>query len=339
MNLSSSSIGVIAIGRNEGERLRRCLASLPADLAAVVYVDSGSDDGSVALARDHGAQVIELDPQKPFSAARARNVGVAELKRMSADVDYVQFIDGDCELASNWLASAQAALTEASDLAVVCGRRREIEREASIYNRLCDLEWDTPIGDAKACGGDALMRIDAFDQVGGFDESVVAGEEPELCFRLRQAGWQIRRLDADMAYHDADMHRFSQWWQRVKRAGHAVAQGMAMHGRSEEHYAVKTSLSIWLWGLGIPLLILAATLLIGWYGLLVLLVYPLQVIRIAIKQRSRGWSWFDCFLYATACVISKFPQLQGQCRFWWNGLRRRKATLIEYKQPSRKPSG
>jgi len=327
-------IGLVAIGRNEGDGLRRCLESVPADVAAVVYVDSGSVDDSVTLAKEHHAHVVELNTDMPFSAARARNMGLAELKRLTPDVDYVQFVDGDCELAEGWVQRAAATLKTAPDLAVVCGRRREMARDSSIYNRLCDLEWATPIGEAKACGGDALMRVEALAQVDAFDEALVAGEEPELGFRLRRVGWRIRRIDAEMTYHDAAMHGFGQWWQRAKRAGHAAAQGMAMHGRSEERYGVKTSLSIWGWAVFIPLFIVVVTLTVGWFGLLLLLVYPVQMGRIALKQRRRGLSGFDCVLYAAACVVGKFAQWQGQCLFWWRSLRKRKATLIEYKQPT-----
>jgi len=325
-------IGVVAIGRNEGERLRRCLQTMPDRAAHVVYVDSGSGDGSVAVAREHGAAVVELDPSRPFCASRARNAGLAKLKAIAPESDYVQFIDGDCELAPDWLGRAVSAIQRDSDLAVVCGRRRETAPRASIYNRLCDLEWDTPVGEAKACGGDALMRVDALEQVGGFDESVVAGEEPELCFRLRRAGWRIRRIEGDMTYHDAAMHRFGQWWQRAVRGGHAVGQAMAMHGSSSERFGVRTSLSIWLWAVGLPLLTLPGLFAVGGWAFLLLLAYPVQTLRIAWKQRGRGWSWADCLLYAMGCVVGKFAQLQGQCLFWWRVLRRRQAQLIEYKR-------
>ena len=75
--------------------------------------------------------------------------------------------------------------------------------EASVYNRLCDFEWDTPVGDAEACGGDFLARAAAFGSVGGFDERMIAGEEPELCYRLRRGGWRIHRADHAMTLHDA----------------------------------------------------------------------------------------------------------------------------------------
>ena len=68
-------VGAVAIGRNEGERLRRCLTSLLQQIARVVYVDSGSRDDSVAVAQSLGVKVVVLDTSAPFSAARARNAG------------------------------------------------------------------------------------------------------------------------------------------------------------------------------------------------------------------------------------------------------------------------
>ena len=72
MLFTVSEIGVIAIGRNEGERLRRCLDSVVGKGFSVVYVDSNSTDGSVDFARSVGAEVVELDMSLPFSAARAQ---------------------------------------------------------------------------------------------------------------------------------------------------------------------------------------------------------------------------------------------------------------------------
>ncbi|NWG92335.1 MAG: glycosyltransferase family 2 protein, partial [Parvularculaceae bacterium] len=194
----TSRVGFVAIGRNEGERLVACLKSLGAAAKGpIVYVDSGSTDDSVARAVDLGADVVRLDMSVPFTAARARNAGAAR-QRDTFGVDYIQFIDGDCALAGGWIETARAVLDANSDVAAVCGRRREIRPDASVYNRLCDIEWDTPIGDAQACGGDVMMRADAFFAVGGYRASLIAGEEPELCLRLREKGLKIVRLDADM---------------------------------------------------------------------------------------------------------------------------------------------
>ncbi len=220
----------VAIGRNEGERLLRCLESIARATERTVYVDSGSVDESVELARSRGADVVELDMRTPFTAARARNAGVARALEVSREeLDFVLVLDGDCELAPGFLGEALSAMKADSRVAVVCGRRREKERDHSIYNRLCDMEWNTPVGDADACGGDALIRVSAFREAGGYDETIIAGEEPEFCLRLRRRGWTIRRIDADMTFHDAAMSRFSQWWKRSVRAGHAYAELYARH--------------------------------------------------------------------------------------------------------------
>ena len=217
-------VGAVVIGRNEGESLGRCLGSL-AGLSPVVYVDSGSTDGSVVLAREQGAVVVELDLALPFTAARARNAGLSRLRELEPGLAYVQFIDGDCELVNGWLEAALAKLRSDPGLAVVCGRRRERRPEASRYNRLCDIEWNTPIGEANACGGDALMRAEALQAVGGFAAGLIAGEEPDLCYRLRRRGHRIWRIDADMTLHDANITSLGQWWRRTLRSGHAYAAG------------------------------------------------------------------------------------------------------------------
>jgi GT2 family glycosyltransferase len=315
-------IGVVVIGRNEGERLERCLASSPQGV--LVYVDSGSTDGSVALARARGAEVVELDRASPFTAARARNAGFQRLLETQPHFDYVQFLDGDCELAAGWLERAAAFLSRHEDVAAVCGRLREKHPERTVYNLLCDIEWDTPRGAARTCGGIAMMRVDALVAARGYRAELIAGEEPELCVRLRAAGWRIWRLDAEMAAHDAAISRFGQWWRRALRAGYAFAQGAALHGDPPERLGVRESRSAWFWACGIPLL--AAVLAAGWsaWGLAVLAAYPLQVVRLALRgARSPGDNW----RHAAFLVLGKFPELLGQLRFRLE----RQAGLIEYK--------
>lgn len=313
-------IGAVAIGRNEGERLRRCLASLTPIAGRIVYVDSGSTDGSVALAKAAGAEVVELDLSAPFTAARARNVGFAQLMTGRAPT-FVQFIDGDCELQPDWMAQARASLETHKAVAIVCGRRRERHPEASIWNGLIDREWDTPIGEAKACGGDALMRVAAFEEVGGFDPTLIAGEEPELCVRLRQANWQVWRIDAEMTLHDAAMKRMSQWWKRTERAGHASAEGAALHGHLPERHGVARTRRALLWGAVLPVVAFIGTVLSPW-ALLLLLAYPAQVLRLS---RREGW------VGALFLTLGKFPEAKGAISYALHRLKRTKATLIEYK--------
>ncbi len=328
MNAIATGMGVVIIGRNEGPRLERCLASLIDVARKVVYVDSGSTDGSVRMALKRGVAVVELDMTTPFTAARARNEGFACLQRVSPQVRYIQFVDGDCEVVAGWLPQAQAFLDARPEVAVVCGRRRERFPHHSIYNYMCDLEWDTPVGEAKACGGDALMRADAFAAVSGFRADLIAGEEPELCVRLRAQGWKVWRLAEEMTLHDAGMTRFGQWWRRTLRGGYAFAEGAFLHGTTPEQHWQRESRRAWFWGLGIPVATIIASLMLGGWGLLVLLIYPLQIARLA--RRGDG-SVRKNWLLAFFLVLGKFPEMLGQTKFLLNRFGAGKSALIEYK--------
>lgn len=316
-------IGLVVIGRNEGERLRVCLQSVLGAGRAVVYVDSGSIDGSVPLARGLGAVVLALDMAVPFTAARARNAGWRELARLAPDVRYVQFVDGDCELNPGWLPAAQAFLDANPGHAVVAGRLRERYPERSVFNRLCDMEWNTPIGDTKACGGIALMRLAPLQAAGGFRDDLIAGEEPELCVRLRAAGWKIYRLDAEMALHDADMLHWRQWWRRSVRGGFGFAQGAWLHrGGEERHWVAETRRAV-LWGIVLPVLIWAAMFWLGAPALLLWLVYPAQVLRLYARQKDGVRAFF--------LVLGKFAEGWGVLKFVFKRLLRQRQTIIEYK--------
>lgn len=325
---ASSRIGIVVIGRNEGERLVASLASLGLMAARTVYVDSGSNDGSMEKAQSMGALAIGLDMSVPFTAARARNAGFATLEKVFPDTDYVQFVDGDCTLDRSWLDDAEAFLGMHEDMAVVCGRRRERYPERSVYNRLCDLEWSTPVGEAMECGGDALIRVSAFRDVGGYSNDLIAGEEPEMCVRLRSQGWRIWRLDAEMTLHDANMLHFGQWWQRAKRAGHAFAEVAARHAASPFGIWKRNARRALLWGAVLPAIIVVMAVLIHPALLLLFLIYPVQVARIALRSGARNR---DSWTYATFAVLAKFPEMQGAARFYINRLLKRANTLIEYK--------
>lgn len=319
---SVAPVGVVIIGRNEGVRLIRCLASASGPDRRIIYVDSGSNDGSQDAATAIGADVVALNTEQPFTAARARNAGLDVLARADRSPEFVQFIDGDCELQPDWIATAQAFLQATPQAAVACGRRRERFPNASIYNGLIDQEWDTPIGQTSACGGDAMMRMSALNDVAGFNPELIAGEEPELCVRLRHAGWTIWRLDAEMTLHDAALIRLSQWWKRNKRAGHAYGEGVAMHGKPPENHGLRETRSALFWGAALPIIALLGTLISPW-SLLFLLAWPAQVLRLGLRDKD--------FTRAFFLTLGKLPEAQGIIGYWGNRLRGTRTKLIEYK--------
>lgn len=313
----------IIIGRNEGDRLRACISSLGDAFSRIIYVDSGSTDGSVEMAQAASVEVVHLDTGIAFTAARARNAGLSRLEGTNEQPEFVQFIDGDCILQPEWAETAQAFLNDTPKAAMVCGRRRERFPEASVYNRLVDAEWDTPCGRVKACGGDVLGRTGALLEVGGFNPALIAGEEPELCLRLRANGWEIHRIDAEMTLHDAAMTRFGQWWQRARRAGYTYAEGAAMYGHAPERYKLRALAGSLAWGLVLPLLLLLGALALSPWVLLGFLLYPLQVLRL----RLRGFAW----VRALFLTLGKFPETQGALTYVWRRLSRGQDRLIEYK--------
>lgn len=318
-----AELGIVAIGRNEGERLVRCLTSIGSGVP-VVYVDSASTDRSVAVAQAAGAIVLRLDMALPFTAARARAEGVELLRARVPDVALVMFVDGDCELEPGWLATASAYLADHPGIAAVCGRRRERFPEASLYNHVADWEWDTPVGEAASCGGDALMRLSAYEAVGGFDATMIAGEEPELCSRLRAAGWRIMRLDAPMTIHDAAMLRFGQWWRRAIRGGFGYAQawqvtrvrgGSGLYGADLRRMLV--------WAVAVPVVCVAAAVLI--HPALILIWPGLIAVQLLRWRREVGVG------HAALAAVGHFAVLAGALRYAWRSARGSAGGTLVYK--------
>jgi len=328
-------VAIVVIGRNEGERLKACLRSVMGKAETAVYVDSGSVDGSAQFAASQGCRVVELDASTPFTAARARNEGFAFVVKHAPQAQFIQFLDGDCELAEGWLEQGVSALDARLDVGVVSGHVREIHPRASVYNRLCDIEWRREPGEIRTAGGRFLVRTAVYAAVGGFRPDVIAAEDDEFCIRVRAQGAKILMVDAEMARHDAAMMRFSQWWRKARRAGHAYAQVYALHGRGQERYFAEDCRKIWFWGLAMPAL--ALVLAPFTYGLSLaaaVLAYTLQFLRIYGHGRQRGWTAGDAALNSISVVLSRLPALLGLLAYHWRRWRGNAPTIIEYKRSS-----
>lgn len=332
-----NDVGIVVIGRNEGERLAACLHSIGGS-ARCVYVDSGSTDGSLDLARSLGVDAIPLTCPPKYSAARARNTGARHLRQKSPDIRFVQMIDGDCVLDGSWLERAREQLLRHPDRAAVFGRRRERFPEASPYNRMCDEEWAVRPGIVSSCGGDVMFRAAALEEVGGFNDELVAGEEPELCHRLRRKGWTIECIDAPMTVHDVALHSFAGWWTRARRAGFAFAELMARYGRSADAHWVQLVTRAAVWSaiilLGLAGLAIGGVAGVTWVasiGALLLLVVAAKIGSMAWRLRNgrSGLRW--PLTFSTLLMVSKLAQFQGVLQSVGGRLRGRTSQLIEYK--------
>jgi glycosyltransferase involved in cell wall biosynthesis len=329
-------VSVVVIGRNEGERLEHCLRSVQAaDTAGrnveLIYVDSDSTDGSPERAQRLGARVLRVQPARP-SAAIGRNAGWRV-----ATGTHVLFLDGDTVLERDFLPAALREIETSPAIAVVWGHRREIAPSASLYNRALDLDWIYPPGDTEFCGGDALFRRSALERSGGFDDTLIAGEEPELCARLRAMGYRIRHIDVPMTGHDLAITHWRQYWRRAERAGHAYAEVSARFaGTTTPLWSRESRRNLWHGGLvtaglaGIPLALLAEL-----PGLAVAGVAAAAGIvgRTAWRARWKSANTGTLLAYALHSHLQQVPILWGQLA--WRRARRRGRVrgLIEYKAP------
>jgi GT2 family glycosyltransferase len=331
MRQEKTGLGAVIIGRNEGERLIRCITSVKNQTDTIVYVDSGSSDGSSGLAAELGVPVLQLDDSSPFSAGRARNEGFSRLLELADGVRYVQFIDGDCELCQGWIDLAYEFLKTRKDCALVTGRVKERNPEGSIYNWLCDIEWLSPVGYVESAGGIFFIRTGAFQDVDGFDTTMVAGEEPELCYRLRSVGWRLYSLAESMVLHDAAILRFQQWWKRTVRSGLAYAHGFYLHRKDGQPHHQHENRRILVWALFLPLAVMAAVTVSGPAGFILLAVYPLQVLRLFLRCLGRTGDKGKALWYAAFNLLEKFPQFLGQLLFVRRQILAERPRIIEYK--------
>jgi cellulose synthase/poly-beta-1,6-N-acetylglucosamine synthase-like glycosyltransferase len=262
-----------------------------------------------------------------------------EIERINPNVPFLQFVDGDCELVDGWIETGLKAMATAPDLAIVCGRRRERFPDASLYNRLMDQEWNTRVGPTDACGGDSLVRMEAMRAVGGFDETVSAGEEPELCKRLRSSGWRIERIDAEMTWHDSAMFRFSQWWRRQRRSGYGALDVTKRYGVIGFRRELRSA-RFWTIGwLGITLAAAAiASTRWGWFGflgglVLGLAMYAAQLLKMTLRGIRQGFTPSQALCSSCIIMFSKFASMHGQLLWLLDRIRRDGMRQIEYKGP------
>jgi cellulose synthase/poly-beta-1,6-N-acetylglucosamine synthase-like glycosyltransferase len=331
----SPLLSVVVIGRNEGERLTRCLQSVqamhnPDGAVEMIYVDSASRDDSVMRAQALGARVIEVSPQRP-SAALGRNAGWREARG-----EFVLFLDGDTVLHADFVAASLAEFLDPK-VAVVWGHRREIHPEQSVFNRVLDLDWIYPPGPSDFCGGDAIMRRLALEEVNGFDASLIAGEEPELCQRMRVKGYIILHLDRPMTGHDLAMTRWSAYWRRAFRAGYAYAEvsdrlrkGPFPLWVREARRNVIHALVL----LGLTLAVVIAGFALG--SVRPLLLLPLALGALALRTAVKvSWKARDdrltLLLYGLHSHFQQIPIFFGQLAWMRDRRRRQQRLLIEYK--------
>ncbi len=311
-----SDIDCVIIGRNVEKTLKSCIESVEASQytrgkVKIIYVDGGSSDASVLIARAvPDVEVIEIGDVQP-TPGLGRNLGFR-----AGSAPFIQFIDADTTLSPDWLQVGTKHMAEG--VGAVFGQRKEAKRDATRYNMIADIEWTPLTGDA--FGGDVLIRRSVIEERGGYDEDMVAGEDPELAQRIVKAGHKIIHVAAPMTEHDIDMHRWDQWWRRAYRTGYGFASVQKRHPGAchEEMQRIlrRGGVSVLAIIVGVILAAFSSWWLLLWLGAALLILWP-RIFKIEQFQKARGIPLDEAALYAWHCSLVVVPQFFGVMRYWW----------------------
>jgi glycosyltransferase involved in cell wall biosynthesis len=309
-------LSIVVIGLNEELHLYDCLDAVLRykpngyDLE-VFYVDSGSTDASVKIAGMFPqVRLLQLSSSQP-SAAQGRNMGLKHSRG-----SFVQLIDGDSVIQPGWMDSAIAILERTTDIACVFGQCIEMYPQQSIYMRASALDWYIPPGDYRLCGGNAMWRTSVITAHGFFDESLQLGEEPDLCYRVRQGGGRVVCIDAPMVKHDLAIQRFGQYWRRAENSGKGYAHIALRYWRQPEKLWLREMLVNFCEPLIWVLLVIFGCWLGGLLcGLALLMAWCLvRALRIGYSVRRRTANFREGLLYGLHCQFVRLPAALGQVK-------------------------
>jgi GT2 family glycosyltransferase len=326
---ASAAVAAVVIGRNEAPRLRPCLSALIGRVAEIVYVDSGSTDGSPEIARQLGVTVVRLE-SGPYTAARGRDAGMAELLSRRPDLEFIQFVDGDCVIDPGWIEAGVDSLRRQREIGVVAGRLREQHAASSLLIRIVDADWDLPTGRTDAVGGIFLARVEALRQAGGWRSDLIAGEELDLSARLIDRGWHLQRIPVEMTLHDIGIRSARELWRRAIRTGHAYAELATLHGRRYARWRRRTASNLG-YGLALPGFIILAVILWWPAAIALTLIYAVLAARLARWRVKRGDPLQVALAYGLATALCKIASGLGAARFFIGRALRRPSRLMEYK--------
>jgi len=303
-------ISFAVIGLNEADRLGECLRSIaacdyPADRVEIIYVDGGSTDDSVDIARSfESVLVIELDDPAP-NAAKGRNAGWRRSRG-----DFVQFLDADMTLAPTWPAAA-VDFARREGAKVCFGHVREKDPGRNRYHHIMDIIWRRAPGEASGLGGAFFIAKDLLERHGGFEEKLQGGEEPELAERLIRGGARIVCLDEPMAFHDAAITGLAGYWDRMRRFGKTSVEALRLRGKGTARLLlepVKTMLP----GCLLLACVVAAFLVHPLFALAAAALAAAFILRYGMSRRPLLKDGREFVLYGTHLLFAKLPVFVGQ---------------------------
>jgi GT2 family glycosyltransferase len=310
---------VIVTGRNVQNTLRACLSSIRnlefSDRLHVIYVDGGSTDQSVQIAREFDN--VEILTEQSGTPAGGRNAGLAKARG-----EICAFTDADCRVSSQWLERARTRLQDPA-IGGVGGPLLPVTL-GSLESRLVYYGYSSPLGsagsiqaavyenvrDARSLSlGNAIFKRDLLMQLGGFDTSLRFCEDYDLGARIRAAGQRTVYDPAVVVFHEYDktIHSFME---RLFTYGRGRSDAMRRKNTTIFLPSVLGTLGVCLF---VVLLLLTA---IGWVAvpipigivLLYLTCIAIQSFAIALRHRDPM-----LLLAAVALVLGHASYALGMC--------------------------
>lgn len=312
-------LSFVVIGFNESATLPACFRSIQeAELEGlaveIIYVDGGSTDTSIEIARSWKVDAC-LGGEKRRRAAENRNLGLRHARG-----EFVQFLDGDMQLEPGWIQAGLALLRQRPGTAVVWGYIREAN--PGPYYRAMQLDWEFVEGPTRYCGGAALFRRGPLASLGGFPEDVAYGEEPYLCWRIRnELDKEVYHLHEPMVQHDLAYGGLRDYARRTVRCGETYAEIAARCLHTKERLWLREVVTSLGWASILVIAILAAIAGAGAIQLAAAAFLAAVLGRKFLQYATRGRGMYISLVYALHTYATKLLVAYGILR--WLARRRR----------------
>jgi len=303
-------ISVVVIGINISEKVVNCLKSVKKSNypnLEIIYVDGGSSDDSVKKVRKLGnIKIIELKQENP-APGRQRNEGWKNSK-----ADLVQFLDGDTILDPDWLINA---IYEIKDKKVaVCGYRRELYPNKNFYNFITDFDWGKSVGEIENIGGDILIKKSVLYECEGFDNNLIAGENSELSFKIKDKGYSIIRIDRNMTNH-AELNNFKRYFWRIFRHGYGHAEVAIKFYKKNNTKLLNNFIKSSIKAIFTPLFILLAIISKNIYFLFFSILLNTKTILLFFSLKKKGLNNKYSSIYVIHSFFLVYPLTLGMLRY------------------------
>ena len=210
------------IVRNEEARLATCLASVKGFTDEMVVVDTGSIDGTVAIAEQAGARVEQME--WPGDFAPARNHALQYLKG-----DWVLVLDADEQLRPEVVPSLKALMAQ-PDVLVINLLRYEIgaamapySSVSRLFRRHPSIQWSRPYHSMIDESVQAILTSEPHWRIANCSEPAILhdGYRPELLAGSDKADQLREAMESDLKRHPGDPYA------SAKLGGLLISEGRA----------------------------------------------------------------------------------------------------------------